>query len=118
MPPVAALLGPLACVGLGVAGLVAPDAVARATGLAATGPPGRTELRAAFGGLFVALGAGCIVLGDPAAYLLVGAALFAGAAVKAVSAVAVRGVAPAVVPGLAFDVVAGALCLWGAAAVR
>jgi hypothetical protein len=114
MPPVPVLLGPLACIGLGLVGLVAPEALARSTGLAATGPLGRTELRAAFGGLFVALGTGCLALGQPAAYLVVGAGLLAGAAVKTVSALVVRGVAPAVLPGLAFDVAVGALCLWGA----
>jgi hypothetical protein len=62
----------LAVLVLGVIVAVKPDAVER-VGVRAVTPLGRTELRAVFGGMFVAMGAACLVTANPYAYLTAGA---------------------------------------------
>lgn len=108
------LLGPAACLLLGVAALIRPVDFAAQTGLAATGPLGRSELRAVFGGVFVGIAAACFVLGVPAAYWTAACAFFGGAAAKILSAAQERGVFPAALPGLLVDLIAGGLFVWGA----
>jgi hypothetical protein len=80
--PLGALLGPLACLTLAAAALVAPGAFAARTGLVATTPLGRSEARAVFGGVFVGLAAACLLLAAPAAYWAAAAAFWGGAAAK------------------------------------
>jgi hypothetical protein len=110
------LLGPLACLALGGAALVAPAAFAAQTGLEATTPLGRSEARAVFGGVFIGLAAACLVLAAPGAYWAAAAAFWGGAAAKLLSAVLERGVFPAALSGLLVDLVAGGLFAWGARA--
>jgi hypothetical protein len=57
---------------LGVFVIVRPTAIFTFTGLSANGIRGITEIRAIFGGLFVALGAAPIMLNAPAAYKMLG----------------------------------------------
>ena len=83
----ATLLGPLACLTMGTAGLFAPRAFGSQTGLTAVGPLGRSELRALFGGVFVGLSIACLVLGTPSAYWAVAAAFFGGGSGTATSPV-------------------------------
>ena len=59
--PAPALFGPIACLVLGLVALAAPVRFAAQTGLAATGPLGRSELRAVFGGVFIGLAAACLI---------------------------------------------------------
>jgi len=113
-PNPGALPGPLACLALGVAALVAPTTFAAQTGLAATGAVGRSELRAVFGGVFVGLATACLALAAPAAYWAAAAAFLGGAAAKVLSAALERGVFPAALPGLVIDLLAAALFVWGA----
>jgi hypothetical protein len=56
---------------LGIAVAIKPDAIGR-VGVTATTPLGRTELRAVFGGMFIAMGAVCLITGHPYAYLAAG----------------------------------------------
>ncbi|MFZ5963923.1 DUF4345 family protein [Thalassococcus sp. BH17M4-6] len=73
--PVLALL----TVALGLFGFLAPRYTAGALHLTTTqSTMGLSELRASAGGLFVALGLGCLILGEPWAYLMLGVA-YAGA---------------------------------------
>jgi hypothetical protein len=112
--PAGALLGPLACLALGVAALLAPATFGARTGLAATGALGRSELRAVFGGVFIGLAAACLVLAVPAVYWAAAAAFAGGAAAKLLSAALERGVLPAALPGLVVDLAAAALFVLGA----
>jgi hypothetical protein len=57
---------------LGVFVIVRPTAIYNFTGLNANGVRGITEIRAIFGGLFVALGAAPIMLNTPVAYKMLG----------------------------------------------
>jgi hypothetical protein len=57
---------------LGAFVIVRPTAIYNFTGLSAGGVRGVTEIRAIFGGLFVALGAAPIMLNAPAAYKMLG----------------------------------------------
>ena len=110
------LIAPALSIVLGVVALLSPETLARQTGLAADGPLGRSELRALFGGVFIGIGIAALLLGSPAAHLVGAAAFLGGAAAKLLSAALERGVLPAAVPGLLFDVLLGGLFLWGAAA--
>ncbi len=74
--PILALLA----IGMGAFGFLAPRYTAQALDLT----PGDTtmglsEMRASVGGLFVLLGLGCLIIGQPMAYAMLGIA-FAGAA--------------------------------------
>lgn len=116
--PAPALFGPIACLVLGVVALAAPVRFAAQTGLAATGPLGRSELRAVFGGVFIGLAAACLIARAPAAHMAAAAAFAGGAAAKVLSAAIERQVFPAALPGLIVDLVAALLFVWGAAALR
>ena len=116
--PIPALLGPLACLLLGTVALFAPVPFAAQTGLVATGPLGRSELRAVFGGVFIGLAAACLVAQMPAAHLAAAAAFAGGAGAKLLSGALEREVFPAALPGLVVDVVAALLFVWGGAALR
>jgi hypothetical protein len=113
-----ALLGPLACLVLGVTALIAPVRFAAQTGLAATGPLGRSELRAVFGGVFIGLASACLIAQTAAAHMAAAAAFAGGAAAKLLSGAIERDVFPAALPGLIVDLIAALLFVWGAIALR
>jgi hypothetical protein len=71
--PLLHLLGALVTLGLGLLALLRPDAAARITSLTPEGVFGRTEIRATYGGMFIALGAFAL-LGPDIARIVVGAA--------------------------------------------
>jgi hypothetical protein len=71
--PLLHLLGALLTLGLGLLAVLLPDAAARITSLAPEGILGRTEIRATYGGMFVALGTFAL-LGPDVARIVVGAA--------------------------------------------
>jgi hypothetical protein len=57
---------------LGIFVIIRPTAIYNFTGLSANGVRGITEIRAIFGGLFVALGAAPLMLNTPASYKMLG----------------------------------------------
>jgi hypothetical protein len=59
--------GAIATLALGMAGLVLPARVAAMVGLTPIGGPGLAEVRATYGGLFIGLGAACLLTDHPAA---------------------------------------------------
>lgn len=76
--PVAASLVTLA---LGLIGLVVPGRVAALVGIRAEDALARSEIRATYGGVFIGLGAACLVMRTPEAFAVAGAAwLFAALA--------------------------------------
>jgi hypothetical protein len=74
----------LATAATGLLALVKPTAVYGFTGLIAEGPRGISEIRAIFGGLFIALGIAPFIFGD-VAYQVLGVGYLAIAAVRLVS---------------------------------
>lgn len=80
----------LGTVATGAWALARPRATFGFTGLTAPGGRGITEIRAIFGGLFIALGLAPLVMGLPAAYRMLGIAYLGIAAVRAPSIVADR----------------------------
>jgi hypothetical protein len=79
------ILAALATAVTGLLALVKPTAVYGFTGLKTTGPRGISEIRAIFGGLFIALGLAPLFLG-PTAYTMLGVGYLAIAVARAFSA--------------------------------
>ena len=75
------VIAALATAATGLLALVKPDAAYGFIGLNASGVRGVSEIRAIFGGLFIALGLAPLGLG-PAAYLMLGIAYLAIAAAR------------------------------------
>lgn len=67
-------------------GFVTPQITARFVAVNPVGLLGRSELRATYGGFFLALGLACIVLDSPELYLAVGIAWLGAAVGRVVSA--------------------------------
>jgi hypothetical protein len=56
----------------GLISLIRPRSVQGFTGLTAPGPRGLAEIRGVLGGGFIGLGAAPLILGEPAAYVVLG----------------------------------------------
>jgi hypothetical protein len=78
------IIAALATAGTGVLALVKPTAIYGFTGLSAEGARGISEIRAIFGGLFIALGIAPFIFGE-VAYQVLGIGYLAIAAVRLVS---------------------------------
>jgi hypothetical protein len=100
------ILAALATAATGVFVLVAPRKSVGFTGLEPIGGRGISELRAVFGGLFIALGLAPLWLGSTA-YLMLGLGYLAIAAVRAVSIVVDRSAVPSNLISLATEIVLG-----------
>lgn len=74
MSEVLALTGSAITLALGLLGLLRPEAAARFTSLQPVGRIGRSEIRATYGGFFVALGACGLLWREPTAWTVVGLA--------------------------------------------
>jgi hypothetical protein len=107
-------LGALACLGLGVMGLLAPMQAARLVGLAAVGRLGVSELRATYGGLFIGMGLACLVLDSPPAYAVAAAAWLGAAAGRGVSIAIDRNLSRMNIGGVLLEASIGVLLASGA----
>ena len=67
-------IGAVATTLLGLLGLFLPDKAAAFVSISPVGLNGRSEIRATYGGLFVALGVACIVAQAEMAFMVAGAA--------------------------------------------
>ncbi|MBE0537094.1 MAG: hypothetical protein IH624_15645 [Phycisphaerae bacterium] len=74
--------GSIACMILGVVGLLRPKFFMSVCGLKPSTPMGTLEMRAVFGGCLFTLGAVCLITAAPAAYLTAGLLWLTSAAVK------------------------------------
>lgn len=83
--PVAALVGAAVTVALGMFGAIAPRAAARMVGLAPTDPGNFAEVRATYGGLYLAMGGACLVFRTSEAYAITAAAWLGAAVLRCVS---------------------------------
>jgi hypothetical protein len=102
------VIAALATVVTGMLALVKPTAVYGFTGLTANSVRGVSEIRAIFGGLFIALGLAPLFLG-PAAYLMLGMAYLGIAATRASSIVFDKSTAQSNLISLAIEVVLGVI---------
>lgn len=95
----------LLTLGLGLFGFLAPRYTADALDLDTRGSTmGLSELRASAGGLFVAMGAVCLVLGTPAAFAMLGVAYAGAGAGRVLSIVLDRPPMPKALIWAAFEV--------------
>jgi hypothetical protein len=93
----------------GVFALFWPHAVQGFTGLTLEGGRGITEIRAVFGGFFIALGAVPLLMQDKATYQMLGIAYLAVAAIRAVSMFVDQSVVQSNIISLIVEIVLGVI---------
>jgi hypothetical protein len=101
----------LATAATGFLALVKPTAVYDFIGLTASGPRGISEIRAIFGGLFIALGVAPLFLGKTG-YQMLGIGYLAIAAVRLVSIFLDKSTASSNLISLAIEIVFGIILIW------
>jgi hypothetical protein len=102
------IVAALATAATGVFVLLAPRKTVAFTGLEPIGGRGISELRAVFGGLFIALGLTPLWLGETA-YLMLGLGYLAIAVVRAVSILVDRSAVPSNLISLATEIILGVI---------
>jgi len=107
-------LGATLTIGLGIFGLVAPLHAAKWVGLSPMGTRGIAEIRATYGGLFVAIGLVCLVLRQPPAFAVASAAWLGAALARAISMVLTRDFSRANAGGVVLEAGIGGLLAFGA----
>ena len=105
------IIAALATSATGLLALVKPTAVYGFTGLVAEGARGISEIRAIFGGLFIALGIAPFIFGE-AGYLVLGVGYLAIAAVRLVSIFIDHSTASSNLISLAIEIVFGVILIW------
>jgi hypothetical protein len=100
------IVAALATAATGLLAFVKPDAVYGFTGLMAQGPRGVSEIRAVFGGLFIALGLAPIVLGQ---YQILGMGYLAIAVTRTISIFLDKSYARSNLFSLGIEIVFGAI---------
>ncbi|HSQ22716.1 MAG TPA: DUF4345 domain-containing protein [Coriobacteriia bacterium] len=86
---VPALAAAALMVAFGIGAVLRPQSLER-VGVRAESALGSSEIRAVFGGMFIALGAACLVTREPIVFAVVGAAWLADVAVRLVAVVVDR----------------------------
>ena len=104
------IIASIATAATGLLALVKPTAVYGFTGLIAEGPRGISEIRAIFGGLFIALGIAPFLFGEPA-YRVLGAGYLAIALVRLVSIFLDKSTASSNLISLAIEIVFGVILI-------
>ncbi|MHB9032214.1 MAG: DUF4345 family protein [Anaerolineae bacterium] len=94
----------------GLFSLIKPRAIYGFTGLEASGPRGISEIRAIFGGLFIALGVAPFLFGE-GAYLALGLGYLAIAVARAVSILVDNSRAQSNLVSLAIEIVCGLILI-------
>lgn len=110
-----AMLGALLTIGFGLLGALAPRRAANFVGISPLGGPGLSEVRATYGGLFIALGGSCLYLQSPHAYFVAGAAWSGAAALRLPSLILDKGSFPKTIGGAFIELGMGLLLFTGAA---
>jgi hypothetical protein len=98
---------------LGLMGLVSPVAVARLTGLGLPDALARSEVRATYGGFFLALGLVALASDERWVYLTLGLGWIGAAVGRLVSVIADGSRSPKNLAGVAFEAAIGALLVIG-----
>ena len=91
----------------GLAALLRPQSIGGFTGLTAEGARGVTEIRAALGGFYLALGLLPFLLKENAAYQMLGYTYLIVAVVRAISMLVDKSVDPSNLISLAIEIVFG-----------
>lgn len=102
------IIAALATAATGLLALVKPDAVYGFTGLNAAGPRGVSEIRAIFGGLFIALGLAPLFLGAPG-YRMLGIGYLAIAVARTFSVLFDKSYDQSNLVSLAIEIVLGVI---------
>lgn len=117
------VLSGITFIGFGVASLIWPGTLLVSVGIAPDTAAGRTEIRAMYGGLELAIGLFFLLSArrddrvEPA--LLASTLFFFGLGAGRLCGMVLEGQAPAPIPAfLAVEIVAGSLSLWGWSAAR
>ncbi len=108
LSPILKAIASLATAATGLFALVKPGAVYGFTGLQANGVRGVSEIRAIFGGLFIALGIAPLILGMTA-YHMLGYGYLAIAVTRAISILLDESYAQSNLISLAIEIVLGAI---------
>lgn len=108
--------GALVTASLGAVGLLAPSRVGDFLGLAPDGPKGLAEIRATFGGLFLALGLAAALLQEPSTFRFLGLGWFGIAGGRAFAVVKDESRSAATLGATVFEVLLGLALFvpWGA----
>ena len=109
-----AILGALLTITLGLLGAVTPRRVSKVVGIEPIGGIGLSEVRATYGGLFIALGGACIVVNSSQVYMVVAAAWLGAAAMRVLSLCVDRGSFPKAIGGGVIELTIGLLLATGA----
>lgn len=105
------IIAALATAATGLLALVKPTAVYGFTGLTADGARGISEIRAIFGGLFIALGIAPFIFGE-VGYQVLGFSYLLIAAARLVSIIIDRSTASSNLISLAIEIVLGIILIW------
>jgi len=108
-----ASLGAVITAALGLMGLLRPSAAAAFTSMEPKGRLGVSEIRATYGGLFLAMGAYALWAQSPIAFAVLAAAWGGAALGRLVSVVADASRAPQNFGGIAFEAGIALLCWTG-----
>ena len=106
-------LGAAVTASLGLMGLVRPDAAAAFTHVRPSGAVGVSEIRATYGGFFLALGAYALWTQAPLAFTTAGVAWAGAAAGRLVSVFVDRSTSATNAGGVVFEAAVAALLLFG-----
>jgi hypothetical protein len=109
-----AILGALVTIGLGLFGAIWPCRAASLVGISPLGGLGLSEIRATYGGLFMAMGLACLYLNSPSAYFVAGAAWIGAAVLRIPSLYLDQGCYPKAIGGAVVEFSIGLLLLTGA----
>jgi hypothetical protein len=110
-----ASLGALLTIGLGLFGAIWPRRAASFVGISPLGGLGLSEIRATYGGLFLALGLACLYLQNPNAYFVAGSAWAGAALLRLPSLFIDKGSFPKAIGGALIELSIGLLLFTGAA---
>lgn len=105
------LAGAAVTAGLGLMALAKPDRAASFTSIRPDGAVGVSEIRATYGGFFLALGGAALAWQDPAMFTATGLAWIGAAAGRSISVVVDRSTSPKNLGAIAFEGLIGALLL-------
>ncbi|MBY0423382.1 MAG: DUF4345 family protein [Parvularculaceae bacterium] len=107
------VLGAAITLAFGLLGLLAPERTAHLVGLEAKTQPGRSEFRATYGGLFVALGLAPLILREPMLFALAGLCWLGAAGGRVVSIAFDRAASPKNFAAVGLEATIGAVLLFG-----
>ncbi len=111
LAPALNLAGAAITAGLGLAALLNPDWAARFTGIRPEGRIGRSEIRATYGGFFLALGILALAMRDPPVLVAVGLAWLGAAGARVLSIAVDRSREPRNVGAVLFEAAIGLMLL-------